>query len=218
MLQAERGEMERLFQGEELRALLTQLKHRDTDGQIELLDAAYWVKGCSSLGTLRFAALVSVSGAGKTSELCLVDIKQAVPAAAPRAANATMPRDHAERVVTGARNLSPHLGDRMLATAFADTPVVVRELLPQDLKLDISRLTRDEAISVAQYLAQVVGHAHWRQMDAAQKRSWVADLDRNYSKTIDTPSWLWSSVVELSAKHEAGYLEHCRRYALAQSR
>jgi uncharacterized protein (DUF2252 family) len=30
---------------------------------------------------------------------------------------------------------------------------------------------------------------------------------------LDAPSWLWLSVVELMASHEAAYLDHCRRYA-----
>jgi uncharacterized protein (DUF2252 family) len=38
-------------------------------------------------------------------------------------------------------------------------------------------------------------------------------LDRNRSKTLDAPSWLWLSVVELMGSHEAAYLDHCRRYA-----
>lgn len=33
----------------------------------------------------------------------------------------------------------------------------------------------------------------------------------------DAPTWLWSSVVELAARHEVGYLEHCRRHALADA-
>ena len=33
------------------------------------------------------------------------------------------------------------------------------------------------------------------------------------SKTLNAPSWLWSSVVELIAFHEKAYLEHCRRNA-----
>jgi hypothetical protein len=34
------------------------------------------------------------------------------------------------------------------------------------------------------------------------------------SKTLDAPSWLWSSIVDLIASHESNYLEHCRKYAL----
>jgi uncharacterized protein (DUF2252 family) len=40
-----------------------------------------------------------------------------------------------------------------------------------------------------------------------------AELACNRSKTLDAPSWLWLSVVELFASHEAAYLDHCRRYA-----
>jgi hypothetical protein len=36
----------------------------------------------------------------------------------------------------------------------------------------------------------------------------------NRQANEEAPSWLWSSVVELVASHEAAYLEHCRRYAV----
>lgn len=55
-----------------------------------------------------------------------------------------MPRDNAKRVVEGARNLSPYLGERMLPAELLGKSVVVRELLPQDLKLEMDRLTRKE--------------------------------------------------------------------------
>jgi uncharacterized protein (DUF2252 family) len=34
-------------------------------------------------------------------------------------------------------------------------------------------------------------------------------------KNLDAPSWLWTNVVGLLVAHEETYLEHCRRYALA---
>jgi uncharacterized protein (DUF2252 family) len=138
-----------------------------------------------------------------------------VRAAAPAAKNADMPRDYAKRVVTGACNLSPFLGERMLATNFLRRSVVLRELMPQDLKLEIDQLTRDEAVTAASYLAGVVGKAHARQMDAATRKRWVAELGKNRSKSLDAPSWMWSSIVDLIASHETAYLEHCRRYATA---
>jgi hypothetical protein len=69
-------------------------------------------KGCSSLGRLRYAVLLRVKGAGDSSGMCLIDIKEAVHAAAPRAPDPTglMPADSAERVVMGARALAPALG------------------------------------------------------------------------------------------------------------
>jgi uncharacterized protein (DUF2252 family) len=88
-------------------------------------------------------------------------------------------------------------------------------LMPQDLKLEIDRLTRSEAMDSARYLAEVLGKAHARQMDAATRKDFGATFGMRRTGRLDAPSWLWSSVVELISTHEAAYLEHCRRYALA---
>ena len=205
-----------LFEQEAVRKLVTALKSRPDDAKIEVLDAAYWMKGCSSLGRLRFAVLLNVTlGKRKDDEYCLMDIKEATAAAAPRARHAHMPKDHAKRVVEGARNLSPALGDRMMAGNLFGRPVVLRELMPQDLKLEIDQLSREEAVNSARYLAEVVGKAHARQMDAGTRKEFSATFKRRRSADLDAPSWLWSSVVELAAAHEAAYLEHCRHYALS---
>jgi uncharacterized protein (DUF2252 family) len=205
-----------MFEEEPVRKLVTSLKSRQNEARLELLDAAYWMKGCSSLGRLRCAALLNVSdGKRKRDEFCLIDIKEAGPAAAPRAEDAPMPTDNGQRVVEGARHLSPALGDRMMAGKMLGRSIVLRELMPQDLKLDIDRLSREEAVSSARYLAEVVGRAHARQMDGATRKDFNASLNVRKSAKLDAPSWLWTSVVELAATHEAAYLEHCRRYALA---
>lgn len=214
---AERKALEELCETPELHSLVTALKGRSRDDTVELLDAAYWVKGCSSLGLLRYAVLLAV-GDGDDVEYCLVDIKEAVRAAAPRVPRANMPRDNGQRVVAGARSLSPGLGDRMVAVRMMDHGFFIRELLPQDMKLELDQLTQREAMSAAGYLARVVGLAHSRQMDLATRASWIKDLQRNRTQTLDAPSWLWSSVVQLVGSHEQGYLEHCRRYALEQER
>ena len=66
------------------------------------------------------------------------------------------------------------------------------------------------------YTTRFVGLAHGRQMDAATRKSWRETLAKQRSKTLDAPSWLWSSIVDLITSHEAAYLEHCRRYALRE--
>lgn len=209
--------IEQLFEQEAVRQLVASLKSRPNDAKIDVLDAAYWMKGCSSLGRLRFAVLLNVShGKSKDDEFCLVDIKEATPAAAPCARDADMPKDNGKRVVEGAKHLSPALGDRMMAAKMLERAVVMRELMPQDLKLEIDRLSRQEAVDSARYLAEVVGKAHARQMDAATCKDFAASFTARRSAQLHAPSWLWSSVVELAAIHEAAYLEHCRRYALAQ--
>lgn len=214
---AERGALATLCATPEMHSLVTALKGRSRDDSVELLDAAYWVKGCSSLGLLRYAVLLGV-GDGDDVDYCLVDIKEAVRAAAPRVPRASMPRDNGQRVVAGARHLSPGLGDRMIAVRMLDHGFFIRELLPQDMKLELDQLSQREAMSAAGYLARVVGLAHARQMDLATRSAWIKDLQRNRTQTLDAPSWLWSSVVQLVGEHEKGYLEHCRRYALQQER
>jgi uncharacterized protein (DUF2252 family) len=208
----ERAAIAKLFQTPSLRHLATSLRSRDDDAPVEMLDAAYWMKGCSSLGLLRFAVLLGI-GSGKKRDQALMDVKEATVAAAPRYAGKKMPKDQAERVVEGAMHLSPHLGKRMVAGRIERRSVFIRELLPQDLKVEIERLTVPNAKKAASFLAGVVGRAHARQMDQATRKSWSNELDRHRSKSLEAPSWLWSSVVSLIGRHEIAYLEHCRKYA-----
>jgi uncharacterized protein (DUF2252 family) len=212
----ERKEIRALAEDENVRALVTGLKKRNSTDPIEIVDAAYWMKGCSSLGRLRYAVLVGVGKAHREKgSFCLLDIKEAAPPSAPRDRAASMPRNNSERIVAGARALAPNLGERMMAARLLGKSVVIRELMPQDLKIEIDRLTRDEAMEAARYLAGIVGLAHRRQMDRETARSWAQDLARQHTKSLDAPSWLWSSVVELAGIHEVAYLDHCRRYALS---
>jgi uncharacterized protein (DUF2252 family) len=96
-----------------------------------------------------------------------------------------MPSDQAERVVEGARHLSPYLGDRMLAAKLDGNSVFVRELMPQDRKIEVERLKSEEAIEVAGFLAAVVGKAHSRQMDAGARKGWQRELQRGRSKSLN---------------------------------
>ena len=213
----ERAALISLFEEEKTRALIAAMKGRGDDDGVELLDAAYWMKGCSSLGRVRYAALVGV-GDGKKRKLALIDLKAAVPTAAPAAEGAKMPKDDAKRVVKGARHLSPNLGERMLAAHLNSEPVILRELSPADLKMEFENLTCDDAKISARYLAAVVGLAHGRQMNLGDREAWLASLKKRRSKALDVPSWLWKSVVELVGQHESAYLEHCRKYALAEDK
>jgi uncharacterized protein (DUF2252 family) len=213
LARSERKAIETLFAMPPLRHLSTSLRSRDDDAHVEVLDSAYWMKGCSSLGLLRFAVLVGI-GKGKKRDFALFDVKEAIKAAAPKYAGEKLPRDNAERVVQGALYLSPHLGKRMVAGSIADRSVFIRELLPQDLKIEIESLTVADAMKAASFMAGVVGKAHARQLDENARQAWSKELERHRSKTLDAPNWLWSSVVELIGRHEVAYLEHCRKYAM----
>lgn len=147
-----------------------------------------------------------------------MDVKEAAEAAAPTDQPFAMPCDDAERVREGARALSPYLGSRMVTGLLLGKQVFVRELLPQDLKLEIETLPQSEAVTVAGFLAPVVGTAHARQLNAADRSRWLAELERSRGSSLEAPSWLWNAVVDLVAFHEAAYLEHCRRFALKDER
>ena len=210
---AEHTAISGLFEGEDIEELKAAFHPNGGGAPIKVIDAAYWKKGCSSLGLLRYAVLIEFEKkAPHGHDLYLVDIKEAVKTAAPHVAGAKMPCDNAIRVVHGARQLAPYLGNRMVATRMLDRPVFLRELLPQDLKLEIEQLTCNDAMIAARFLGMVVGTAHARQMEALVRKSWHRELLRNHTKTLDAPSWLWSSVVELVISHERAYLEHCRRF------
>ena len=211
----ERDAVEHFLDKERVRKLVTKLECRADDAQIRLLDAAYWVKGCSSLGLWRCAALVEVVGHihGKGG-YALLDIKEAVEAVAPLGEGEQVPRHQGERVVMGAKALSPTLGERMLAGTILDRPVFVRELMPQDLKLELEMMDDVEARATARALARVVGLAHARQMEHLAREEWRTELADSHTRSMDAPPWLWSSVVDLIGIHERAYLQHCRRYVL----
>ena len=212
----ERDAIARLFADPSISRLATMVKAREDDAEVAVIDSAYWLKGCSSLGLLRYAVLVSVTDkATDSTDLCLMDVKEAIASAVPRTGSANFPGTEAERVVEGAKQLSPFLGERMRPARLLDRSVFVRELLPQDLKLEMDALTVDEAMKAGTFLGSVVGFAHARQMDLETRRQWQTELTRDQSKDLEAPSWLWTAVVRLLVSHEESYLEHCRRYARA---
>jgi uncharacterized protein (DUF2252 family) len=102
----------------------------------------------------------------------------------------------------------------MLADTVHERPVVIRELMPQDLK-PLDRVPADEAAQIARHLAMVVGEAHARRLSSEQSRAWLKVLHDRPSKTIDAPAWLWRAAVDSVGTHETAYLEHCRQLALA---
>jgi uncharacterized protein (DUF2252 family) len=210
----ERKAIAALFEDEAVRQPALALAGLGTKGKLRVVDAAYWRKGCSSLGSLRYAVLLGVRDKGAKEEyLALVDIKEAVKPVAPAAPGAEIPKDQAARVVAGACALAPNLGERMIPARLLSKPVVLRELTPHDLKLEVEQFSRREAVRAADYLAYVLGQAHARQMDTDQRRDWHDHIVKRPDDQLDAPSWLWRSVVDLAAAHEAGYLEHCRRFA-----
>ena len=219
LLADERGAVEKLVATVKVRKPLTSLASRPDDAPVDLLDAAYWVKGCSSLGLWRSAAVVRIGGAKeKNQTTALIDIKEAIAPVAPRAPRAKMPEHQGDRVVTGARALSPALGDRMAPASVLTRDVFVRELLPQDRKFELDALDEDEALAIGHYFASIVADAHARQLSPADAGAWLKSFREGNAEHLDAPAWLWAAVVDLVALHEGAYLEHCRKYALPPSK
>jgi uncharacterized protein (DUF2252 family) len=215
LVDEERAAVESFLRNDRVRHLVTRLDSRDDEAQLRVLDAAYWVKGCSSLGLWRCAALVEVrSGRKQSPGYALMDIKEAPRAVAPAEGAVHTSTHEGERIVRGAKALSPGLGDRILSGTILGHEVFVREQMPQDLKVELSTLSDVEARATARALAVVVGRAHARQLDIATRTEWGNELKRAGTRSLDAPSWLWSTVVDLIGVHERAYLEHCRRYAL----
>ena len=215
----ERAATEALIELEPIRKLVTLLESRSDESTIKFVDAAFWVKGCSSLGLWRAAVLVEIydptKKERKRTSLSLLDLKQAVEATAPWSPGADPGLTPAQRVLTGAQRLAPALGSRMVAASMLDRSVFIRELLPQDLKVELDQISAEEGRAIAYYLGMVVGRAHRRQMAPDASRAWQTEMATHRTKNLDAPSWLWQSLVQLVAIHEHAYLEHCRRYALA---
>lgn len=213
----EREAIEALFADPAVAEPAHALANLNAKGRIRVVDAAYWRKGCSSLGRMRFAVLLGLREDKDAPErMALVDIKEAVASVAPACSGAAMPKDAAERVVAGARALAPNLGDRMIPARLLGKPVVLRELAPQDLKIEVEQFSQKEAIRAAQYLAYVVGMAHARQLSVEQRQKWVKAFRTDDSR--DAPDWLWQAIVTLAGQHEQGYMDYCRAYARTEHR
>ncbi|EIZ80557.1 hypothetical protein WSK_0836 [Novosphingobium sp. Rr 2-17] len=210
----ERKALDALFEDPDVVRGLLSFDPEDDDRTVRMVDGAYWMKGCSSLGLLRYAVLIEIRKDKGSHTYALIDIKQAVEPIAPAAKGAQLPQDNAQRVLAAAQALSPNLGERMIPVRMMDRSLFIRELSPQDLKLEVSQFTEKQSAKVARYLAFVVGKAHARQMDYGTRELWGSQLRADRHESIDAPTWLWESVVALAGRHEMGYLEHCRRYAL----
>ena len=72
----------------------------------------------------------------------------------------------------------------MLPAIFLGKPVFVREIMPQDLKFEIRRISIDDAKSIAKYLAYIVGLAHARRLSQLKRKAWLAELSTQPIKNI----------------------------------
>ncbi len=213
----ERTALNALFEGAELHAMIAGLQAREAGEPVKIVDAAYWMKGCSSLGRLRYAVMLRV-GRGKRAAPCLVDIKEAVKAAAPRSAAAAMPADNAARVVAGAKALSPNLGQRMIAGRMLGRPGGAARTDATGPEAGGRAADPGPGHRAGGISGERAGQGAWPADGPGDPRGLAGRTGPGAHARLDAPSWLWSSVVDLLGIHERAYLEHCRAYALTLAR
>ena len=142
----------------------------------------------------------------------MLDIKEALPGVAPRAAAWPTPRDNADRIIAGARILCPRFGERMIGASVLGKSLIVRELMPEEKKAKLAGLEEGELRSVGAFLGAIVARAHARQLTATQARAWLRSF-RGRGRGRPVPTWLWETFVNLVGVHESAYLQHCETVA-----
>jgi uncharacterized protein (DUF2252 family) len=167
--------------------------------ELDVEDVAFRVAGTGSLGLLRVAALTR--GKGEDAQW-IFDLKEETRAAsALLVPDRLVPAERVRRAMEACLDPLP----RMLGTAtIAGRSVLVRRLAPQEDKLDIGRIAREELDDLAAYLGALTRAAHARGARRRLPRWSAADrravLDR---------------AVVLAGVHEAAYLAFCRIVARA---
>lgn len=172
-------------------------------------DVAFRVAGTGSLGVLRIAVLTR--GKGELDSRWIFDMKaQGTPAAqaslggTPISLALLVPSDPplspAERVLKATRACLGHPPRMLGATDLDDYSLFVRRLLPQEDKLDLTRLQAVELPELARHLGALLGAAHRRGAVRTPAASWTAAEQ----------STLTEHAIVIAGLHEAAYLALCR--------
>ena len=165
-------------------------------------DVAFRVAGTGSLGVLRIAVLTR--GKGEPDSRWIFDMKaQGIPAArtllgeAPPSAPPLLP---AERVLRATRACLAHPPRMLGTTDLDDFSLFVRRLLPQEDKLDLTRLQPGELPELARHLGALLGAVHRRGAVRTPSTSWTAAEQ----------ALLTDHAIVIAGLHEAAYLALCK--------
>jgi uncharacterized protein (DUF2252 family) len=165
-------------------------------------DVAFRIAGTGSLGVLRIAVLTR--GKGELDSRWIFDMKaQGVPAAQALAATqerAEQSEPPAERVLRATRACLVHPPRMLGSTELDDFSLFVRRLLPQEDKLDLTRLRPEELPELARYLGALLGSAHRRGATRAPPALWTAIEQAR----------LTEHAIVIAGLHEAAYLALCK--------
>lgn len=165
-------------------------------GEQKVEDAAFRIAGTGSLGGLRMAVIVEGSKA-------IFDLKeQGPPSTAIICGEGDL--DHATRVVTGFRACVVHpanlLGVSQITLNKKKLSLSCRRLSPQEDKLELPKLKKEDLPDLGNYLGALLGGAHRRGAKTKGTRWNKGDRD-----TIRTQA------IALAGLHEAVYLALCER-------
>lgn len=163
----------------------------------DIVDLAFRVAGTGSLGTLRVAVLAR--GKGGIEGGWLFDMKEESAAAATPVC-AAGEADGATRVLAGMRACLEWPPRMLGKTSLQGTSMLVRRLAPQEDKLDLTRMTKEELSGVAAFLGALLGRAHRRGATSAGTTPWsAAELDAMIDRAVT-----------VAGVHEAAYLAYCK--------
>jgi uncharacterized protein (DUF2252 family) len=166
-------------------------------------DVAFRIAGTGSLGVLRVAVLTH--GKGELDSRWIFDMKaQGVPAGQAlldSQSGAQAPAlSPAERVLHATRACLQHPPRMLGTTELDDSSLFVRRSLPQEDKLDLSRLRAEELPEVARYLGALLGSAHRRGAVRTPAATWTAAEQ----------ALLTEHAIAIAGLHEAAYLALCK--------
>ncbi|HYQ30119.1 MAG TPA: DUF2252 family protein, partial [Polyangiaceae bacterium] len=184
-------------------------EHRLARDHFMVEDVAFRIAGTGSLGVLRIAVLTR--GKGELDSRWIFDMKaEGIPAgqalldalSGPRSGprSEREPEAPAERVLRATRACLMH-PPRMAGTTELDGfSLFVRRLLPQEDKLDLTRLRPEELPELARYLGALLGSLHRRGAISAPPAIWSAS---------EQPR-LTEQAIVIAGLHEAAYLALCK--------
>jgi uncharacterized protein (DUF2252 family) len=163
---------------------------------LEVLDAAFRVAGTGSLGCLRVAILAR--GKGGRDGAWIFDMKsQGTPSAATLVRPPKL--EPADRVATAIAACLVRPPRMVGVTKLRGESMFVRRLMPQEDKLDLSRLADKDLEPLARHLGALLGMAHRRGATRPPRRPWN-DSDR---------ASLLARAIALAGAHESMYLAYC---------
>ncbi|MEI9949893.1 MAG: DUF2252 family protein [Pseudomonadota bacterium] len=163
-------------------------------------DVAFRIAGTGSLGVLRIAVLTR--GKGELDSRWIFDMKaQGTPAGRVLLPAATEESEApAERVLRATRASLLHPPRMLGSTELDDFSLFVRRLLPQEDKLDLTRLQPEELPDLARYLGALLGSVHRRGATSKPPAVW----------TPAEQARLTEHAIVIAGLHEAAYLALCK--------